>query len=96
MPPVICSLSTRLASAARAARRPLLRRIGLDRQRVDLAPHALAERPVDQLVARQRPQALEGRADQQRGEMRVVVRAHLDLRVRESPGGSGPRLVVGP
>ena len=38
-------------------RRPFLRRKRLDRQRMDLAAHALAERAVDQLVARQRPQA---------------------------------------
>ena len=82
MPPVICSLSTP-GEFLLDARRPLLRREGFDRQRVDLASHALAERPVDQLMARQRPQALEFGSDQARRKVRVVVRANLDLRVRQ-------------
>src|SRR5580692_7465905 len=79
MPPVICNLST--ATRPGTARRPLLRRIGFDRQRVDLTPHALAERPVHQLMACQRPQALEGCPDQQRDEVRVVIRLHFHARV---------------
>src|ERR1035441_8266639 len=81
MPPVICSLST-AGGALPRARRPLLRRIGCDARRMDLASHALAKRPIDQLVARQGPQTLEVRADQPRREVRIVVRAHLDLRLR--------------
>ena len=47
-PPVICSLSMRPL----AARRAFLGSQRLDRHRVDLAPHQLAERPVDELMAR--------------------------------------------
>src|ERR1700733_13424365 len=83
MPPVMCSLST--ARCPRGSRRPLLRGIGLDRQRVYLAPHALAERPVHQLVAREWPQAFEGRTYQQRREMRVVLRLHVHACVGNRP-----------
>src|SRR5450631_4647808 len=79
MPPVICSLST--AASPGAARGPFGRRVGLDRQRVDFAAHALTQRLVHQLVTCQRTQALERRADQQRREMGVVLRLHVYVRI---------------
>src|SRR5580704_5183707 len=82
IPPVICSLST-LARLLGAARRPLPRRVGLDRERVNLCTHTLAKRPIDQLVARQRPQALELLRHQQRREVRIVIRAHVHARLRQ-------------
>lgn len=45
--------------------------------------NTLAESSVHQLVARQGSQALEHRPDQSRRKVRVVVRAHVDLRVRD-------------
>jgi len=49
---------------------------------VNLPPDTLAQCTVNQLMARERPQALERTPYQQRGEMRVVVRPHVYLRVR--------------
>ena len=46
---------------------------------MDLAAHALAERTVDELVARHRAQALECLADDAGGIVGIVVRTHLDL-----------------
>ncbi len=47
---------------------------------MDLAPHALAERGVHHLVARQRPLAGECRRDDERVEMRAVVAVDAHLR----------------
>ena len=46
---------------------------------MDLAAHALAERTVDELVARHRAQTLERLADDAGGIVGIVVRTHLDL-----------------
>src|ERR1700731_5010702 len=75
-PPWICSLSM---SA-------LVRFFGgerFDRERVDFPPHALAERFVDELVAGDSAFADEFTRDDACGEMRVVVRFDLHLRLGE-------------
>src|ERR1700722_5069930 len=83
-PPVICSLSTRQgALALRAARRPFLWGIGFDGERVDLAAHAGAERPIDQLMPCEQPQALELGPDQSGREVRVVIGTDFDLGARQ-------------
>src|SRR5579862_1594795 len=81
-PPVICSLSTPPLRRC-LPRVPLLRRVRLDRERMDLAADALAERAVDQLMPRQRTQPLEGGSHQSSAEVRVVLGEHLDARLRQ-------------
>ncbi len=51
---------------------------------MDLASHALTERGVHHLVARQRPLAGECRRNDQRVEMRIVVAADVHLRGGQS------------
>src|ERR1700756_4207842 len=77
-PPWICSLSMLVL-------RGLVGRQGLDRQGVDLAPHELPERAVDELMARQRTLAGEFARHHAGRKMRVVIRHHAHLRTRE-PG----------
>src|ERR1700729_315862 len=72
----------------------LFRRQRLDRQRVDLAPHELTERAVDDLVARQTALASKLTRDHARGEMGIVLGGHLDLRSGE-PGADQPRNCFG-
>src|SRR6516164_6700539 len=76
-PPWICSLSMSGPLRFFGGER-------LDRQRVDLASHALAERAVDELVARQGPKRRELARDHARGEMGAVVRLHFDPRAGQS------------
>ena len=47
---------------------------------MNLAPDALSECAVHELMAGERPQAGKRLSDKQGGEMRAVVRAHLDAR----------------
>src|SRR5262245_42075000 len=65
----------------------------LDRHRVDFATHELAQGLVDELVAGDRTLAGELRADDARGEMDVVVRAHFDTGAGQSPADEGGDLV---
>ena len=62
---------------------PLLGGQGLHRERVDLLAHALAQRRVDQLVPAHAGKPREGRAHDERLEMRPVVAADLDVRAGE-------------
>ncbi len=62
-----------------SARRSFFRREGFDRHGVDLPPHQLAERLVDELVTRDRALAREVLRDHARGEMRVVVGLDADV-----------------
>src|SRR5215469_7486647 len=77
-PPWICSLST-------SALPGFFRRESLDRQSVDLPPHALAERAVHELVAREAAQLRELARNDARGEVGAIVRFHLYLRTGQ-PG----------
>ena len=80
----------------RAARRPLLRRVGLDRQRMYFAPDTLTQRAIDQLVTGNAAQALERLAHQQAPQNGCCRRNARRPARPASPGGSGPRSVVGP
>src|SRR5580700_5396094 len=73
-PPWICNLSMLIAPRF------------FDRQRVDLPAHELAERAVDELVARQAAQRRELARDDARTEVRTVLR--LDLHVRSGQAGA--------
>src|SRR6516225_3300610 len=72
-PPWICSLST-------SALPRLFRGERLDRQGVDLPPHALPERAVYELVAREAAQLRKLARDDPRGEVSAIVRFHVHLR----------------
>src|SRR5215469_7629597 len=76
-PPWICSLST-------SALPGLFGGEGLDRQGVDLPPHALAERAVHELVAREAAQLCELARDDACGEVGAIVRFHLYLRTGQA------------
>lgn len=52
---------------------------------MDLRLHAIAQRGVDQLVARDQALALEGGADDHRVEVRAVA-LHVEVFARESVG----------
>src|SRR5690606_32234899 len=75
-PPPTSSLS--IGAAGSVAGGQFRRRQRADRQGMDFPAHLLAERAVDELVPLQGAQPLELIRDDQRGEMRVVLRLHLD------------------
>src|SRR6516164_8792252 len=77
-PPWICSLSKGSGPSG------LFGREGLDRQRVDLASHQLAERAVDELVTGESAQVRKLARDDARGKVRVVLGLHLHLRSGEA------------
>src|SRR6516162_10088 len=76
-PPWICSLST-------SALPGLFGSEGLDRQGVDLAAHALAERAVHELMAREAAQLRELARDDARAEVGAIVRFHVYLRTGQA------------
>src|SRR5262249_26640470 len=82
-PPWICSLSMLVLAR-------LFRGERLDRERVDLAAHGVAERAVHELVAGEAALAGELRGDDARGEVGVVVRLHVHLRAAQ-PGADEAR-----
>src|SRR5215467_2477728 len=71
-PPWICSLSTSALPGFFGGQ-------GLDRQGVDVPPHALAERAIHELVAREAAQLRELARNDARGEVGTIVRFHLYL-----------------
>src|SRR5450755_826199 len=80
-PPSIASLS--MLGLRRTLERPLLRRQGLHRQRVDLFTHSVAERAVDELVLLDLGQSRKRGADDHRLEM-LAVAGDLDMLAGES------------
>src|SRR6516162_1846979 len=77
-PPWICSLSTSALPGLFGGER-------LDRQRVDLPSHALPERAVHELMAREAAQLRELARHDARGEVGAIVRIDLHLRTGQ-PG----------
>src|ERR1700677_951291 len=82
MPPWICSLSTR---PARFLAEKFLRRVHLERKRVNLAAHGPAEGGVDQLMALNGLQSAESFGDHYRLEMHVVLARDGGTAARPAP-----------
>src|SRR5579885_3311749 len=86
-PPWICSLSISLPSG-------FGRRQGLDRQRMDLAPHPLSQGLIHELMARDAALAGELLGDDAGVEMGVVIRLHPNIGSRQA-GADQPRNLLG-
>jgi hypothetical protein len=60
---------------------------------VNLATHTFSERSIDQLMARERPQALEGRGHDAGAEMGVVLGVHLNPHIWDTLPDEGRKLL---